>query len=245
MRAGSPWAFILACASALSGASAASAFSGGAPEGFSGGPASGFLSCAVCHAEFPENSGPGSISITGLPPLYVPNESYVLRVRVEDPSKVGAGFQLSAEDPAGLIVGELSIIDGVNTRNAGSGAVGFITHTTDGKANAISNWTALSDGAEFDLQWRAPSGDIGPVTFYAAGVAINNGNGASGDFVYTTSAERGAASLGDLNGDGVVDTADLGLLIRSFGTNDPVADLNGDALVDTMDLSLLISAFQS
>jgi len=49
--------------------------------------------------------------------------------------------------------------------------------------------------------------------------------------------------VGDINNDGVVDTADLGLLLASFGTNDPPADLNGDGGVDTADLGLLLSNF--
>lgn len=48
---------------------------------------------------------------------------------------------------------------------------------------------------------------------------------------------------GDLNADGIVDTADLGLLIGAFGTNDPTADMNDDEIVDTADLGLLIGNF--
>jgi len=47
----------------------------------------------------------------------------------------------------------------------------------------------------------------------------------------------------DLNGDGAIDTADLGLLIGQFGTAGPAADLNGDGIVDTADLGILIGAF--
>ncbi len=47
----------------------------------------------------------------------------------------------------------------------------------------------------------------------------------------------------DLNGDGVVDTADLGLLIGQFGTAGPEADINGDTMVDTADLGVLIGQF--
>jgi predicted outer membrane repeat protein len=47
----------------------------------------------------------------------------------------------------------------------------------------------------------------------------------------------------DLNGDGVVDGADLGLLLASFDTNDPVADLNTDCTVDGADLGLLLSGW--
>ena len=49
----------------------------------------------------------------------------------------------------------------------------------------------------------------------------------------------------DLNGDGVTDTADLGLLISQFGTAGPTADINGDGVVDTADLGILIGAFGS
>jgi len=52
--------------------------------------------------------------------------------------------------------------------------------------------------------------------------------------------------LGDINGDGVVDTADLGLLISVFGEAPPFlpeADLNDDGVADTADLGLLIGNF--
>jgi uncharacterized protein (DUF2141 family) len=47
----------------------------------------------------------------------------------------------------------------------------------------------------------------------------------------------------DINGDGVVDAADLGILIGQFGTVGPAADINGDDAVDTADLGILIGAF--
>ncbi|MFO0875528.1 MAG: hypothetical protein U0575_16405 [Phycisphaerales bacterium] len=45
--------------------------------------------------------------------------------------------------------------------------------------------------------------------------------------------------LGDLNGDGHVDGADLGLLLGAWGTAGP-ADLNGDGVTDGADLGLLL-----
>jgi len=50
------------------------------------------------------------------------------------------------------------------------------------------------------------------------------------------------ACPGDLNGDGVVDGADLGLLLGQWGT-DGLADLNGDGVVDGADLGLLLGAW--
>ena len=52
--------------------------------------------------------------------------------------------------------------------------------------------------------------------------------------------------VGDLNGDGVVDGADLGLMLANWGpvTSDAgsrAADLNGDGMVDGADLGVLLS----
>ncbi|MCB9848997.1 MAG: hypothetical protein H6814_11350 [Phycisphaeraceae bacterium] len=50
--------------------------------------------------------------------------------------------------------------------------------------------------------------------------------------------------FGDINEDGCVDTADLGILTSSFGTCPGCpADLNDDGVVDTADLGLLLGAF--
>ncbi len=223
----------------------AHAFSDGAPEGFSASPASGGLSCVLCHASFDLNSGPGSISILDLPTLYAPDQTYALRVRVEDLSMVGAGFELSVESGAGAPLGDLAIEDPINTQSAGGPTPIFVTHTSPGKANAIDNWIAMGTAAEFTVNWQAPSGDAGEIGFYAAGVAINNGTASSNDNAYTTDAARSAAAEGDLNGDGVIDTADLGLLISAFGSSDPVADIDNDTIVGVADLGILIAAFGS
>jgi hypothetical protein len=49
--------------------------------------------------------------------------------------------------------------------------------------------------------------------------------------------------VGDLNGDGRVDGADLTVLLGAWGTNDPTGDLNGDATVDGADLTMLLGAW--
>jgi len=46
---------------------------------------------------------------------------------------------------------------------------------------------------------------------------------------------------GDINGDGIVDGSDLGLLLSLWGTDSPQADLNGDGIVDLSDLNILLS----
>ena len=49
----------------------------------------------------------------------------------------------------------------------------------------------------------------------------------------------------DLNGDGVTDTADLGILLAAFGDMNPEIDLNGDGVVDTADLGIMLAQFGS
>jgi hypothetical protein len=50
-----------------------------------------------------------------------------------------------------------------------------------------------------------------------------------------------AACPADLDGDGVVDSADLGALLSAWGT--PAADLDGNGIVDSADLGALLSAW--
>lgn len=52
-----------------------------------------------------------------------------------------------------------------------------------------------------------------------------------------------APLLGDLNCDGAVDGADLGILLALWGTNDPAVDLDGDGTVGGSDLGLLLGAW--
>lgn len=51
--------------------------------------------------------------------------------------------------------------------------------------------------------------------------------------------------IGDLNGDGIVDTTDLGILLGGFGCMGMSCDgdINGDGVVDTTDLGLLLGNF--
>ncbi len=52
---------------------------------------------------------------------------------------------------------------------------------------------------------------------------------------------------GDVNGDGVIDLADLTIFLASFGGPPvfPCADINGDGIVDLLDLTLLLAVFGS
>ncbi len=65
-------------------------------------------------------------------------------------------------------------------------------------------------------------------------------------YVYTLPACPDAPDTpADLNADGAVDGADLGLLLSAWGEGESSADLNGDTTVDGADLGLLLSNWTS
>jgi choice-of-anchor B domain-containing protein len=49
----------------------------------------------------------------------------------------------------------------------------------------------------------------------------------------------------DLNGDGLINGADLSILLAAWGTDDPIADLSGDGIVGGPDLAELLAAWGS
>ncbi|MFG0275704.1 MAG: hypothetical protein ACF8QF_11665 [Phycisphaerales bacterium] len=90
-------------------------------------------------------------------------------------------------------------------------------------------FSATTRNGEFDtVQLPTPSGGLTYTLEYRAGnVVIVVGGGLPAD----------------LNGDGAVDGADLGLLLGAWGAAGGPADLNGDNMVDGGDLGLLLGAW--
>jgi len=188
-------------------------FRGGAPAGFSGSMGDSGFSCLLCHGEMP---GTGMIEILGAPANYEANGIYTLTVRVSDPDKLGAGFQLAAEDSAAMSAGDFTIIDS-NTQFA-DGLLAWVTHTGAGVNESVFNWAAMGNSFEYTVEWQAPSSDVGPITFYAAGNAINNDFTSAGDHAYITNVTSNFNDCPwDLTGSGSVGSADLGALLGQWG----------------------------
>jgi len=103
------------------------------------------------------------------------------------------------------------------------------------------------------------NGDPIPSTQRVFVSGLTNAEGAAidpltGDFFFSTfgggnrvirvSGFLGGVCVGDLNGDGVVDGADLGILLSNWGTTSggaAVGDLNGNCVVDGADLGILLA----
>ena len=152
--------------------------------GNTGSPGEQTCSTTGCHSTFPSNSQGGSITISA-PGMtdwqYVPGQTYTISVTVAEQGRglFGLGFEAltSSNDNAGTLTPGAGthiltrLVQGVNRVN--------ITHLTDAGLTPNSH--------TFTFTWTAPSENIGPITFYTAGNAANNGNTASGDHIYNTS----------------------------------------------------------
>src|SRR5262245_38940133 len=80
------------------------AWKSGAPAAKNGSVASNHVTCRDCHAG---EDGFGSVEIIGAPEHYEPDVLYELSVRISDRAQLGAGFEVSVEDPKGTHVGSL------------------------------------------------------------------------------------------------------------------------------------------
>jgi len=156
--------------------------SGPLPD-LTGSIASGGATCTQCHSD--GGAGSGAVELIGLPLEYEANAIYDLIVRISDPVQAGAGFEISAEDAAGTHVGTLSVTDATNTQ-LNTFDSNYVNHTSTGVDNAVSNWAGLGNAAEYPVRWQAPASDIGPITIWAVGNAINNNFNNTGDIIYAT-----------------------------------------------------------
>jgi uncharacterized protein (TIGR03437 family) len=156
----------------------------GPPTGRTGAP--GELTCATsdCHNSFALNSGPGTLSITGLPSTYTPNQEITITVTLNQSNRVRYGFQVTALDDQNRRAGEMSITEPARTLRAFSQTNGreYISHSSDGTTPNGSNQNSWT------FRWKAPAQSVGRVTFYVAGNAANGSGSSVGDYIYTRTA---------------------------------------------------------
>lgn len=141
--------------------------------------------CTSCHDTFHDpNVGPGSVRMTGIPAVYEPGQQYTVSVIVQQANRQRYGFQLTTVDQNGNRAGTLSA-NGADSQvnfNTGFGGRQYIEHTQPGTfPNGVNSRT-------WQVQWTAPSTDIGTVRFWFAGNAANGDGTNQGDYIYTSSA---------------------------------------------------------
>jgi len=174
----------------------AGAFSTGPPTGRTGAPALGTfpaeLTCQGCHSSFGLDSGPGSLTITGLPATYTANQEVAVTVTLTQPDRMRYGFEATALDDLGRRAGDLIVTDAARTRTVdGTGAYTgrqYIEHILAGVTPNGTNQNSWT------FTWKAPAQSVGRVTFYVAGNAANGNNANSLDYIYITNASMQPAT---------------------------------------------------
>jgi len=153
-------------------------------------------------------------------------------------SAVGDGF-------ANGIVWRLAVYND----GTGDALYAFGTFTASGATpiNRMAKWNGTS--------WEQWGGGANGTVFNALAIAGDPGVGdaliLAGQFTAIGVDTRiriaafegcpeGVAVPGDLDGDGVVNGADLSILLSAWGSADPTADIDGDGIVGAADLSVLL-----
>ena len=97
---------------------------GGPPTARTGAPGEQTCALSGCHTSNALNSGPGSVTITGVPDNYTPGQDYTITVTVATfAGRSRFGFQCTVLDDAGRGVGTITATDAART---------FIQFTTIG-----------------------------------------------------------------------------------------------------------------
>ena len=142
--------------------------------------------CTSCHASFPLNSGGGSVTISGLPHDYLPNQQINLTVTATHANATNYGFQMTAIDQLGRTVGTFTLPNQnpAKTQTINGLVNGqirqYVEHTVDGLFTP-----GVFGSNSLTFMWTAPSSRIGKISFYAAGNGADGAGSPSDDQIYT------------------------------------------------------------
>ena len=149
----------------------------GSPGGKSGSPGDAGATCTQCHSGT-ANTATGWIT-TNIPVSgYVAGNTYTITLTGTHTGVVKFGFEVTAEDAAGIKTGTFALADPTQTKFTNNNKA--VTHTSSGTAPSGSSKT-------WTVNWTAPAAGTGQVGFYAAFNAANGNGGTSGDVIYKTS----------------------------------------------------------
>ncbi|MEN9331469.1 MAG: hypothetical protein RLZZ94_559 [Bacteroidota bacterium] len=154
----------------------------GAPAAVANDPSSGSVNCTDCHSGTATSvSGwiTSNIPSTG----YVPGTTYTITGTVTSAGKTIFGFEISPQNPNGVLVGSITITNTTATKIVSSK---YVTHTQAGSAGTNTR--------SWSFNWTAPATGVGPVTFYGSFLGGNNNGSTSGDITYITSSTFQQAS---------------------------------------------------
>jgi hypothetical protein len=176
--------------------------------------------------------------------------------RFTGPVLVWNGSAFEPTSPAGPMSGERvrGAFLTLNATSTDAPTPGFdLAVQSNGGWHRHLSWTLLPATGEVEPQ---PGAYLVPLAMYSTDPAVGEsapfaivmGDGVPDEVLAEAAAAAeviyagGSACLGDLNGNGTVDGADLGALLSAWGTDGP-GDLNADGVVNGADLGSLLSAW--
>lgn len=162
----------------------------GAPTGVTGAPGEETCGRSSCHATAP-NTGTASINLQldNNATAYIPGEIHTLTVAINNAQNaVRNGFEMVALDAQNNNIGEWLIM-GEYLQTKSANGRNYVTHSEDG--SILTAW---------NIGWKAPSSNVGAVTFYLAVNDANDDGGRTGDNIYTTSRSFNVAIASSIKG---------------------------------------------
>ena len=158
-----------------------SAFPSNPPNGFTGAPGEG--TCISCHSTSNPDGLDGEIAFSGIPDVISPNTTYTITLTVSNPNSFAtdAGFQWVALNESNLNAGTMNNASANSTITSANNRI-YHEHNP---AKDFGSETEVS----WTVDWTAPStvANNQTITFYAAGLVGNGGDGDNGDVTVTTS----------------------------------------------------------
>lgn len=176
----------------LLSAAIAIASSGGPPASRTGVPAIAAKTaegtCLACHNDFALNNG-ATLTLINAPNFYVAGVTYTFSVQIASTQTAGNAnrvwsFELTAVNMGdGNGVGTFANVAGQATQiRSGSGQ-----YSTRRYIESTSDRPSATTPVVWQVQWTAPDPGVGPVGFFAAGIAGDGNGNKSGDRVCTGS----------------------------------------------------------
>jgi hypothetical protein len=142
--------------------------------------------CRECHFDGPERSA-SALSLGGVPERYQRGAAYRLDITIRDGTAKVGGFQLAARVAAGPHAGtQAGWLCALDSR------VAVVADSASGVQYASHALAASADSLRWQLEWRAPTADVGAVVFHVAANSANDDDSQFGDAIILASRETRA-----------------------------------------------------
>lgn len=152
---------------------------------------------------------------------YIPDSTYTIEITYKQTGRSKFGLQVTALDKSNLLAGTFTNTGNrtsKTTASIGGNTREYIQHTALGTANVGT------DSTRWTFSWKAPSSNIGNITFYVVVMASNaNNTNDAGDIVYGktfTIAPSGLLPVANAGADFVTCTG-YDVQLQGSGTNSP------------------------